>query len=178
MARKIVLKENGLSGQPNTPSGYKYLGYDNQTLSEKAGPTVSGIGGVVTPNYIEYKSLLTQSGTASPTANVLVNTLSGTWSYSSVGSYYFESTGSFTDITKVEVYIPSTTVLGYVMSNAAFYVMSANRLDNNNIEVRTGYIKNDGTANNYLQLNGSTSVTDLMRDGVLYYTPITIRVWS
>ncbi len=45
MANKIILKDNGLSGQPNSPTGYKYLGYDGETISEKTGATVSSIGG-------------------------------------------------------------------------------------------------------------------------------------
>ena len=45
MARKIVLKENGLDGTPNTPSGYKYLGDSGGNISEKVGATVSALGG-------------------------------------------------------------------------------------------------------------------------------------
>jgi len=45
MARKIIYRENGLTGSNNTPSGYKYLGYDGLVLSEKAGATISAIGG-------------------------------------------------------------------------------------------------------------------------------------
>ena len=45
MARKIIYKENGLTGTNNTPGGYKYLGYDGLVLSEKAGATISAIGG-------------------------------------------------------------------------------------------------------------------------------------
>lgn len=51
MARKIIYKQNGLSGQPDTPTGYKYLGYDGDSLSEKAGATVSAIGGGGTEPY-------------------------------------------------------------------------------------------------------------------------------
>ena len=45
MARKIVLKENGLSGSGNAPNGYRYFGYDGVITSEKFGGTVSAIGG-------------------------------------------------------------------------------------------------------------------------------------
>jgi hypothetical protein len=47
MARKIILKEDGLNGSGNSPSGYKYLGDNAGTISQKVGPTVSGIGGAV-----------------------------------------------------------------------------------------------------------------------------------
>lgn len=45
MARKIVLKQDGLASTGNAPDGYKYLGFDGDTASEKTGATVSSIGG-------------------------------------------------------------------------------------------------------------------------------------
>ena len=45
MARKVILKDNGLNGVGNTPTGYSYLGKDGTTLSEKIGATVSVVGG-------------------------------------------------------------------------------------------------------------------------------------
>lgn len=49
------------------------------------------------PKYKVYTALLSQSGTASPTAIVLENTLGGTvtWSYNDVGFYYATLTGAF-----------------------------------------------------------------------------------
>ena len=41
MARKIIYRENGLTGSNNVPDGYKYVGYDGSVLSEKAGATIS-----------------------------------------------------------------------------------------------------------------------------------------
>lgn len=46
MATKIIIKENGLSGTTNTPSGYKFIGDSLGTISQKLGATVSSIGGV------------------------------------------------------------------------------------------------------------------------------------
>jgi hypothetical protein len=43
--RKTIYKEDGLNGSPNSPTGYKYVGYDGETFSEKSGATVSAIGG-------------------------------------------------------------------------------------------------------------------------------------
>ena len=57
MANKIILKENGLSSQPSAPTGYRYLGYDGSTISEKTGATVSGIGGG--SSALIYRALLT-----------------------------------------------------------------------------------------------------------------------
>ncbi len=45
MARKIILKEDGLNGAGTAPTGYKYLGDDAGTVSQKVGATVSGLGG-------------------------------------------------------------------------------------------------------------------------------------
>ncbi len=96
MARKILLKENGLSGSESTPSGYRYIGYDNTTPSQKSGATVSSLGGGL--SYKVYTALLTQSGTASPVATVLENTLSGSvvWTRNAVGEYFGTLTGEFT----------------------------------------------------------------------------------
>jgi hypothetical protein len=45
MARKVILKDNGLNGSSSSPTGYKYLGYDGDIISDKNGSTVSSIGG-------------------------------------------------------------------------------------------------------------------------------------
>ena len=45
MARGIIFKNNGINELSDTPTGYKYLGYDDESLSEKNGDTVSSIGG-------------------------------------------------------------------------------------------------------------------------------------
>ena len=45
MANKIILKENGMLNTGNAPTGYKYLGYNGETISEKNGATISSIGG-------------------------------------------------------------------------------------------------------------------------------------
>ena len=97
MARKILLKEDGLTGTSNTPSGYRYVGYDGTTVSEKAGATVSSIGGG-SLGYKIYSALLTQTGTNAPVATVLENTLSGTpvWSRFGTGDYRLTLTSEFT----------------------------------------------------------------------------------
>ena len=45
MARGIIFKNNGINELSDSPTGYKYLGYDDESLSEKTGATVSSIGG-------------------------------------------------------------------------------------------------------------------------------------
>ena len=69
------------------PDGYRYIGYDGTTPSQISGATVSGLGGGL--SYKVYTALLTQSGTASPVATVLENTLEYniTWGYDNVGVY-------------------------------------------------------------------------------------------
>jgi hypothetical protein len=158
--------EGKLGVLPNIGSGLTYSG---GTLS--VSPSVLG-------NYLEYKALISQSGTASPTENILVNSLTGTWSYVSDGIYYFTSAGNFTDITKVEVYIPGVTILGYAMSNNLFHIKSAARFDNNTIEVRTGLLTNF-YADKYVTFDTAGGASsDILKNDVLSYTPITIRVWS
>lgn len=48
MARKILLKDNGLSNQPNTPDGYLFLGLTGNSLGLKLGATISQVGGDTT----------------------------------------------------------------------------------------------------------------------------------
>ena len=57
MARKIILKDNGLDGIGDTPSGYKYIGDSNGDISEKVGATISSIGG----NSETFKTTLNQA---------------------------------------------------------------------------------------------------------------------
>lgn len=179
MARGIIFKNNGINELSSSPTGYKFIGYDGEVISEKSGATVSSIGGGSSVNYTEYKALITQTSTSAPTASVLNNTLgSGSWSYQDIGVYYFTLSSAFSDISKVEVFIPGSSVLGYTMTNQAFNLYSISRIDSNIIEVRTGQVWNDGTSNNYAKFNGITGVTDLLVNGLLSYTPITIRVWS
>ena len=45
MAKRIYLKEDGLSGSGPVPAGYKQIGYEGATFSEKSGFTSSTIGG-------------------------------------------------------------------------------------------------------------------------------------
>jgi hypothetical protein len=158
---------------------WKYVGKKGVVPDLGSGLTYSGgVLSVSTTPYVEYKALLSQTGTSAPTANILSNTLTGTWSYVSTGIYYFTSTGNFSNIAKVEVYIPGVTILGYPMTNNLFHLKSAARLDNDRIEVRTALLTNY-YADRYVTfdtLGGSPS--DILKDDVLSYAPITIRVWS
>lgn len=45
MARRIIFKEDGLSSFGETSNGFRFLGYDGTTISEKFGVTISAIGG-------------------------------------------------------------------------------------------------------------------------------------
>jgi hypothetical protein len=130
--------------------------------------------------YQEYKALLDQSGTGAPVEKVLNDTLAvtGTWSYTGAGSYYFTSVGSFVDAGKVEVYIPGATVLGYRMTNAPFNIMSAARVSADVVEVRTGQLYYASDAAGGVTLISNPNITSLLADNLLSNTPITIRVWS
>jgi hypothetical protein len=57
----------------------------------------------IAPAYKVYTALLTQSGTASPTVDILENTLGGTivWTRSGIGSYTGTLSGMFPDTNKV-----------------------------------------------------------------------------
>ena len=71
MARRIIMKQDGLANQPTAPSGYKYIGFDGDTFSEKTSDTVSGIGG---STAMVYTATITQSDGSDPVATEGVNT--------------------------------------------------------------------------------------------------------
>jgi len=47
--KKIVLKDDGFADSPDSPTGYKYIGYDGGSLSQKSGSTITNI----VPTYLE-----------------------------------------------------------------------------------------------------------------------------
>jgi hypothetical protein len=132
------------------------------------------------PSSTEYTALLSQVGTSAPTESVLNDTLTGgTWSYSSVGHYHYTKVGAFTNVNKVEVRIECYQFNFFTMTNNAFNMMSASRLDNDTILVKTanvGYVGLTGKGLTDPTLAGT--ITDFLVDDVLSNTPITIRVWS
>jgi hypothetical protein len=89
--KKIIIKDDGLNGSSNTPSGYKYLGYDGDIFSEKSGATVSVISG-----NVKYLELLIEGEddfvdvpTGIPQITILSNDISATISVTrfSAGEY-------------------------------------------------------------------------------------------
>lgn len=71
MANKIILKENGINNAGDSPSGYKYLGFDGESFSEKSGATVSSIGGSLVRRLI----IRGFSGDGIPGLAIVENTL-------------------------------------------------------------------------------------------------------
>lgn len=91
MARKIILKEDGLTGSTNAPSGYRYVGYNGSIPAEKYGATVSPIGGIGI-----YLARFTTNGTNNPSVSVFQNTTGQdlTWTRVSTGVYRAFVSGS------------------------------------------------------------------------------------
>jgi hypothetical protein len=111
--KRMIFKVDGINGLPNTPSGYKYLGYDGESLADKSGATVSGIS---TNTSLVYRALLTQTGTASPVATVLENTLGSVSStYTSEGLYSITSSALFTS-DKTMVMIGDVNAVSFITS--------------------------------------------------------------
>lgn len=96
MARKIVLKEDGLTGTSNTPSGYKYLGDSGGDISQKVGGTVSVIGGGSALAYSSYIGKFSQLGTDAPVVTVYENNIGSiVWTRVGTGSYEGTLAGAF-----------------------------------------------------------------------------------
>lgn len=76
MARRLVLKNNGLNGT-STPDGYTSIGMNGTTISTQVGATNSGIGGgssvVVTVTGTKNQALAVDGGTflSSPTMTAI-----------------------------------------------------------------------------------------------------------
>lgn len=82
MARKIILKQDGLTGSGNAPDGYKYLGDSSGDISEKVGATVSPIGG---GSYFEYTEFTLDSLTIKTDLEIGVGVL-----YSPLSNQYYD----------------------------------------------------------------------------------------
>ena len=177
--RSVILGSSGITA---TQDDTVYLDQLNvRTLGTGTSVNNLGIdssGNVVeaTTPYTQYKALLTQTGTTEPSASVLNDTLvvAGVWTYSTQGVYYFTSNGTFTDVNKVEVYIPGVQNKWFTMSNLAFNLLSATRISNDVIEVRTAEVPHFGTELGPVD----SSIVLNLKDNKLSNTPITIRVWS
>lgn len=102
MARKIIIRDTGTNLSGSAPAGYRYLGYNNNELSELDNSTVTKVGALP---YETYTVLLTQFDVNKPTAKILQNTFVPTvdWSYSDVGQYTLTITGGFPDADKIFV---------------------------------------------------------------------------
>ena len=157
MASKIILKDNGINNQPDTPSGYKYLGYDGDDLSQKSGATVSSLGGALP--YKIYTVLLNQSGTSAPVATILQNTLSGTpvWTRTGAGSYTCTLASEFT-INKTVIF-------------------TGQNYNNIGLECTYAYPYGDGDAVGIETIDGTNLSSPPSSDDTLIDTFVEIRVY-
>jgi hypothetical protein len=150
MARKIILREDGLSGSPNTPSGYKFIGDSEGSISEKVGATVSAIGGSGGVQPLRYKALLTQNDEDAPVATVLENTLGLVlWEYVSVGNYKF--------------------LLSDILINKTIHLIQDNYADTS--YTAQTFVPSNGT------FEITSFLSSVLSDGVLFGTPILIEVY-
>lgn len=105
-------------------------------------------------NYKSYTTLLSQSGTSAPTEIKLESNIgSGTWSYSSVGTFRLTVTNGFDGV------VPQISgFCGPYTSTSVYY---GSKIDNSNYEIRTLSALGSGLTNS-----------------VLLNTPIEIKVWQ
>ena len=99
MALKHILKTNGLVNQPDAPTGYKFVGFEGETYSEKTTDTISGIGGSTAMVYVAG---LVQGGTSDPSASEGVNTTGSTITFTRTtqGTYTITSTSPIFKVNK------------------------------------------------------------------------------
>jgi len=103
MARKIYIKDGGLSTSPTIPPGYTAIGTDGGELKKKVVDTISDVCGTQL-SYRKYVAMIIQSSGAAPTATILENNLidsdgspvTPTFSYLATGTWQIIGvTGSF-----------------------------------------------------------------------------------
>jgi hypothetical protein len=136
------------------------MGFNTDIISATtiSGGTIYGDGsnltGVIGSSYKVYTALLTQTGTTAPVATVLENTIGDiVWSYDSVGVYLVTSIGNFTE-------------------NKTIIFMNGNNSIAYGIYPSINSIGNDITIE-------TASISPLVySDGILYNTPIEIRVYN
>lgn len=155
MARRIILKQGGLNDK-STPSGYKSIGLDNNTLSEQSGVLNTPIGG---PSYKIYSAVFSQTASNAPVATILENTIGDiVWTYESTGIYYGNLVNGFTGT------LPTQQIITGLEQTDQLYFVFVTKIDNDKISIRT----NRSAAGNFgdavslaaLQddiLNGNTS---------------------
>ena len=119
---------------------------------------------VAAPSYTEYKALLYQTGTSYPKDTIILSNNTGrtfTYNYVSRGYYYINISGSSISQNKF------TIQLGGVESPTGS-IGIANAW-NNNGGIYTGYL---------IQTYIINPATSAFADGLLYFTPITIRIYN
>lgn len=82
MARYVIYKTDGLTNTTDAPTGYKYVGFEGDTFSEKTTNTISGVGG---STALVYTANIIQSDGSAPVASVGVNTTGTTLTFARTG---------------------------------------------------------------------------------------------
>jgi len=118
-----------LNALASTSAPDKVIVLEGSTAKQTDPANVSG--------YLKYVAILTQSGTAAPTATVLENTLGGTvvWTREGVGFYVGTLVGAFV-VDKTALYITSSRAL-----TAGFFITRGSA---DTIEIQSGDY--DGTS--------------------------------
>lgn len=125
---------------------------------------------IPTVNYKVYRARLSHSGTPNDiplevdfegnTSSAITDEIGGFWSYDSVGLYIYTKTGLCTDLTKIDVVITNNRGIPYNI------VWGKN--NDNSIYIETRKVINFTT----------TPISFSGMDGVLYITPIEIRIYN
>jgi hypothetical protein len=110
MARRIYIKDGGLSTSPTIPPGYTALGSDSGDIKKKVVDTISDIGGSQLL-YRKYVAMLSQSPGSAPTAAILENNLIDSGGSPVTPTFSYLGTGTWQIIGVTGSFIPSKTVI-------------------------------------------------------------------
>lgn len=121
---------------------------------------------------LTYKSIISQGTTNPPYDDKLdgsgsgtpfVDTLGGTWSYNTTGTFYYTKTGAFSDIDKINVELSYNNGSNQSIDTVIYW----DRLNDDTLRFYTG------TSNSYV----APSIITLA-NSKMYLQPITIEVYS
>ena len=149
MAKRIYLKEDGLSGSGPVPVGYKQIGYEGATFSEKSGFTSSTIGGgsewIETIVNISSSQILNMG-----TTPIELLPASGENKYYDIESIILESNQPQYDLGGVNDFIKVT--MGFIELTISRELLEANGLPRVTV-LRNFLVQSQGTWGNYPTLD-------------------------
>jgi hypothetical protein len=170
MARRIYLKDGGLSTSPTIPPGYTALGSDSGDIKKKVVDTVSNVGGAGSGSYFKYVTTFYTVGDGDTVSILYSDIIAGGLIPDATTLGGTASNDPYIDF-NVQVYLPHYTPIGGVGDGIIQTGWSPTILNTETTSSRVG--TTISTVNMDIDMSGNISISfDFGDTGV----PIPIRV--